>query len=168
EFYGKLADESANGNVVLEMVNLHKDQFVKDSIKSLEPLDAAALKEFVEKTGNEFKFLMGNGGQMDSNILRANDFIASCDNTNVQTFKGYVGHLFRIIGKPTALMKEKDRIVVTFGTKLKCTFVAGTTEKEFEAISDAKDKDENIVLQGSLYGRNDDLIFLTNCVLLAD
>ena len=168
EVYGKLAEKADNGDVVLEMVNSRREHFINDNVEKLEELDEAALKDLVEKSGNEFKFLMGNGGQMENGIMRASDFIILCDNTNEQTFKGYIGRAFRLGGVPSALMKEKDRVVITFGMRLKCTFAAGTADKEFEAISDSKDKNEQIVLQGTLYGRNENLIFLTNCVLLAD
>ena len=168
EVYGKLAEKADNGDVVLEMVNSRREHFINDNVEKLEELDEAALKDLVEKSGNEFKFLMGNGGQMENGIMRASDFIILCDNTNEQTFKGYIGRAFRLSGVPSALMKEKDRVVITFGMRLKCTFAAGTADKEFEAISDSKDKNEQIVLQGTLYGRNENLIFLTNCVLLAD
>ncbi len=168
EFYGILIEKAPNGNVVLELINSRKERFINDNIDSLEVLDDAALKALVDKTGNEFKFLMGNGGQTESGIIKVNDFIASCENANMQAFKGYQGRLFRISGVPTALMKEREIIVITFGAKLKCYFAQRTPNKDFDAISNAKDNGESIVIQGNLQVRKDDIIIMNNCILLAD
>ena len=166
---GMLLERDERGDIVMELPNRRPERYLKVQIDSLEEMDDEEVKEAVEKYSKANRSAAGGSSRADANSLMADDLASKAEAMSAQSFNQlYQNRQLNLTGNPTLLMKENGLYTIMFGTKIKCVFSQGTPADDYDAMSAAKAGNENITIRGTCSGKNNDIVTLKNCILVAN
>lgn len=170
EVVGMLLEQDERGDVALQLPNRKSERYLKPQIANLHELTIEEVQDYISKQGKGrmVSSISGGIGRRDDFTLSAAALSQQHEMLGQSFNTRYANKQICLNGETTMRAKENGLVVVLFGTKVKCIFAQGTSNAEFNAISDAADKKEPITLRGTCEGAVNNVVLLKNCVLVEE
>lgn len=168
---GKLLEKNEHDDVVIQLPNMSASRYLKPQIANIRELTVEEIKREIAsiKKGRGAAAIAPAFGRRDDYDMSTHDFLQKFESTSEQTFNTlYNGKQLCLKGASTARLKENGLIIVQFGFKLRCVFTPGTPESDYNAISNASDRKQDILVRGICEGVRNGVILMNSCTLVSE